>query len=78
MGKKGGVRQQLIKDDEIIVDADDDNNAGSTMRSYATGGRKRARDVGDFLSSMYLIGRLSAPELQEGAAAAIRRTGPSS
>ena len=39
-------------------------------RDYATGGRRKANTIGNFLSSMYLIGRLSAPELQEGCAAA--------
>lgn len=37
------------------------------MRSYATGGRSSSSNMGQFLSSMYLAGRFSAPELQEGA-----------
>ena len=42
------------------------NNA----RSFSTGGRKRARSIGEFMQGLYLVGRLNAPELQEGAAAA--------
>ena len=49
---------------------DEYDNDGKSMRSYATGGRKKhSRTIGDFLKSMYVVGRVSAPEFQEGAEA---------
>ena len=39
-------------------------------RTYSTGGRVRSTSIGSFLNGMFLIGRLSAPELQEGSEAA--------
>ena len=74
---KGGVKQQL-KDEfsgrrpltDVDTQVDMANNSMSRQRTFATGGRKRARTIGQYFTSMMLIGRLSAPELQEGAAAA--------
>ena len=69
MGKRGGVRQQLKRPAPIACSSDGEEVANEGGRSYATGGRKRSRDIGDFLTSMFKIGRLSAPELQEAASA---------
>ena len=60
----GGVRQRLGLGAEPLHDTGEDVEK---QRSYASGGRKRARSTGGFLTSLYAIGRLSAPELQEGA-----------
>ena len=69
MPLRGGVKQQLLDDrPHGVADGANSDGKGNTMRSYATGGRKRAKTAGQFLTSLYLIGRLSAPELQEGAA----------
>ena len=43
-------------------------------RSYANGGRKRSSaSVGQFLTSMYLTGRMSAADVQEGSSAAKKK-----
>ena len=73
MPLRGGIRQQFAGD-QPGDSSDSDGparDADHGMRSYATGGRKRARTAGQFLTSLYLVGRLSAPELQEGASASI-------
>ena len=79
---KGGVRQQLRRAREAAereeaeeggAEAEaEEEEAGNddTARSFSTGGRKRARTIGEFMQGLYVVGRLSAPELQEGAAAA--------
>ena len=40
------------------------------LKTFATGGRKRSRSVGEFLTGMLLIGRVSGHGIQEGAIAA--------
>ena len=85
MPPKGGVRQQLQRAreeraaEERAVEApvpeDGPGETRDTTRSYATGGRKRARSIGEFVSGLYLVGRLSAPEVQEGAEAASSSSG---
>ena len=76
MAPKGGVRQRLrelredMNEDERARDGGAEEVTEDKARTYSTGGRKRARTVGEFVSGLYLVGRLSAPELQEGAAAA--------
>ena len=68
-----GVRQRLRQqtDDEDDFGPEVPQNPDDkAFRSYATGGRTRSKAIGEFATSLYLIGRLSAPELQEGAAAA--------
>ena len=77
MGKKGGVRQQLKRPAPIEFDHDvDGDQPCKAGRAYATGGRQRSKDIGEYLHSMFVIGRLSAPELQEGASASRASSGP--
>ncbi len=65
-----GVRQMLKRAAPLKFAEGGGDPSGSTARTYSTGGRKRATTIGDDLTSLYLIGRMSAPELQEGAEAA--------
>ena len=75
MPLKRGTRQCLKREREGDLPAFGDagqpeNDARSkTLRSSANCGRARSADVETFLSSLFLCGRISGPELQEGAAA---------
>ena len=72
MAPKRGTRQRLHSGlaTPPFPNSDAEDEGKTKPRSHATCGRKRARTIGEFLASMYLAGRMSAPELQEGAAAA--------
>ena len=64
MPLKGGVKQRLKRPHipDAPPDAVDEEEAGTKKaRTFATGGRKRASSMGDFLSSMYLIGNVHQP-----------------
>lgn len=65
MPLQGGIRQQLKRDDEYIPPVVEPPK--KAVRCYATGGRTRSTSIGAFLKSMYIIGRLTSPELQEAA-----------
>ena len=67
-----GIRQNLKR-----ASRDDGSAAFDVLpetsdcpRSYATGGRKKAESIGAFMAGMFVTGRFSARDLQEGAAAA--------
>ena len=87
MPPKEGVRQRLRREREEAeiernalaggVGVDEPAEQTDTMRTWASGGRKRSRTLGEFLTGMYLVGRMSAPELQESAEQA-SASGPSS
>lgn len=61
----GGVRQQLAR---LAQRDGDDAGAPAQVNQKATRGRKRAATLGKFLAGMFKHGRISGPELQEGAA----------
>ena len=71
----GGIRQRLERDRSAAGFGDDDADADSLQSKVKTprfGGRPtEAKSIGRFLKDMYLIGRISGPEFQEGAAASI-------
>ena len=46
-----------------------EDEPSTRLRTFASGGRKCARTLGAYFQSLYLPGRISAPEFQEGAAA---------
>ena len=46
-----------------------EDEPSTRLRTFASGGRKRARTLGAYFQSLYLTGRICAPEFQEGAAA---------
>jgi len=78
MPLNGGVRQRSARAARErgaggagAPEAPDGAGTGSKLRTFAAGGRKRTKCVGEFLKSMYLVGRISAPEFQEGAAAGV-------
>ena len=76
MPLQGGIRQQLARAREDPVDAVADEPPAK-LKTHRYGGRdnRAGHNVGDFLKSLYLIGRISAPEFQEGAAADANRPG---
>ena len=72
----GGIRQQLRRAREEAVAANDDVDiaepAPAKVKTHRVGGRSReTRSIGSFLKEMYLIGRISGPEFQEGSAASV-------
>jgi hypothetical protein len=75
MPLNGGIRQQLrrARDDAIAADADiaDPGEPPAKLKTHRYGGRdnRSGLSIGQFLKGMYLIGRISAPEFQEGSAA---------
>ena len=68
MPLQGGIRQQLQRERPAADVADE---PPAKLKTHRYGGRdnRAGQSVGDFLKSMYLIGRITAPEFQEGAAA---------
>ena len=85
MPPKGGVRQQLKRardererpveireslesDDEAVVDK---------MRTFRAGGRAKAATAAAFLTGMFVTGRISANEVEEGASASSSSVGNS-
>ena len=66
--KGGGIRQRIRKRADRLNGpiVDPLVEGRRKMASYAGGGRKRAFTMGTFLSSMYAVGRMSAPDVQEG------------
>lgn len=72
----GGIRQQLARDREAAGLADDDVDdplRSAKVKTPRYGGRNTAaKSIGCFLKDMYLIGRISGPEFQEGSAASVK------
>ena len=46
-----------------------EDEPSARLRTFSSGGHKRVRTLGAYFRSLYLTGRISAPEFQEGAAA---------
>lgn len=72
----GGIRQQLRRDREVAEGANDDEELAEPppvkLKTHRAGGRNTENiSIGSFLKEMYLIGRISAPEFQEGSAASV-------
>ena len=66
MPLNGGIKQRLRQDRQGEV-AEPIVASESKQRTFSGGGRQRSNTIGGFLTGMYLCGRISAPDLQEGA-----------
>ena len=70
----GGVRQRLKLAHPVPAEPAQADGPTKT-KTFSTGGRQRAFTIGQFLTGLFTIGRLSAPELQEGSAASSSSSG---
>ena len=85
MPPKGGVRQQLkrARDElERLVEIresleSDDEAVVDKMRTFRAGGRAKAATAAAFLTGMFVTGRISANEVEEGASASSSSVGNS-
>ena len=62
------VRKSIEKHKRCSIET----SRGTTLRTPHSAGRSHQTSLGTFLRSMFLIGRLSAPEVQEGASGAVQ------
>ena len=71
----GGIRQQLVRDRQVAglaAEDHDDQPPQSKVKTHRYVGRStEVKSIGKFLKHMYLTGRISGPELQEGSAASV-------
>ena len=77
MPLSGGIRQQLRREREVAQAGGDNEEPAEPpkvkLKTHRAGGRNTENiSIGGFLKSMYLIGRLSGPEFQEGSAATVK------
>ena len=65
MPRRGGVRQRLKSSKSELPQYFKQPNR--KVATYTCGGRQRQTTLGKLFCSLFAVGRLSAPELQEGA-----------
>jgi len=67
---RGGVRQRSKRGRPAPVDAASEASSRGKIRTFSAGGKqKKAKGIAWFLKQMFVVGRISAPEVQEGAQA---------
>ena len=68
MPLKGGLKQGILKNRKRLVELDVVPDPAPACKHAK---RKKAKTIGSFLSSMFMVGRLTAPEVNEAASAIV-------
>ena len=69
MPLRGGVREHLKRARNGGAEVGLEDEPSALLRTFASGGRKRARTLEAYFQILHLTGRIIAPEFHKGAAA---------